>query len=588
MKEGLTFFFFMEPPNYEVMACHLAASARLHFGQTVTLIAYCPNHKLADLSDDSREVMRRLHCDIRGFEAEARFIPDYPHGNKILAALEPRETRYGAFLDSDMLFIKDSDWREFCAEGAVGVVPSTSMRWTDQSIWPRLYGEFGLEPPTDRIRLTRDQREDVLPYFNAGLIVMDEMHRGPNGKSFAEVWMETARQIDACEDINNKRPYLDQMSLPVAILRAGLRWNILDEKFNYSIGGILRGKPVPQDKDIRLLHYRRGKILEECGMRPHARHALATQAGTRRINWVFLSNPPAGVEALPEGEKPPIPSAAPPQATRLNPFESASISSAEVGQPDPSKADVALVAPWDGADLPHRSHWLRYWCNQIGAENIYLLGPKSAPIPPKATKINHVILPETADMAETSPALWQSLSHYASGLTLYYNWVITLRADEIIIPHPSQNSRLIPQLHRHFSREDTPMVLAPFGTEVILPPKRIKQGALLEAAHGFRPAPDLCKPCISRVRIAYTAEGLGSNRQKTRLDPSLYLMRLKVAAKSATAPPPAPEPDFRPLHHAITTTRRAQETAQGKYWYLGAPHVAPDLLPLPAPMRQIF
>lgn len=587
MKEGLTFFFIMEPPNYEVMACHLAASARLHFGQSVDLVAYCPNHKLAQLSDDGCEVMRRLRCDIRGFEAVDRFLPEYPHGNKILAALEPRDTRYSAFLDSDMLFIKDTDWHDLCAEGMVGVVASTSMRWTDQSIWPRLYGEFGMDVPEERIRMTRDTRAEVAPYFNAGLIVIDEAHRSADGKSFADIWMETARRIDASVEIDHKRPYLDQMSLPIAILRAGARWNILDEKYNYSIGGILRGKPVPQDQDIRLLHYRRGQILEECGMRPHARHALATQAGTRRINWVFLSNPPAGIAPLPEGEKPPKPVAAPARA----PQATAPIAAAPTPttRADPSKADLALVAPWDHSNLPHRNHWLHYWITQIGAPNIYLLGPSDAPRLPKiAQGINRVSLPRDADMAENSETLWQALSHYASGLSLYYNWVITVRADEIIAPHPSHNSRLIPQLHRHFARDDTPMVLAPFGIEVMIPDKQIKQGTLLEAAHGFRAAPHLCKPCISRVRIGYAPEGLGSNRQKVRLDTSLYLMRFCPAPKSAKPLPAAPEPDFSTLHKDINTTRRAQETARGKFWYLGAPYVAPDLQPLPAPMRLIL
>ena len=75
------------------------------------------------------EVLRRLNCEIRPIETEGRFDPPYPHGNKILAALDPKDTDYAAFLDSDMLVIAPCGVEELVRAGAVGVVPSTSMRW---------------------------------------------------------------------------------------------------------------------------------------------------------------------------------------------------------------------------------------------------------------------------------------------------------------------------------------------------------------------------------------------------------------------------------------------------------------------------
>ncbi|MEY4871699.1 MAG: hypothetical protein RLZZ563_1029, partial [Pseudomonadota bacterium] len=38
----LTFFFIVEPPKYQLMACFLAASIRENFGDTVRMVGYCP------------------------------------------------------------------------------------------------------------------------------------------------------------------------------------------------------------------------------------------------------------------------------------------------------------------------------------------------------------------------------------------------------------------------------------------------------------------------------------------------------------------------------------------------------------------
>lgn len=592
MSSDLTLFFIAEPPEYQYMACHLAASARLHLPSDVELVAYCPAHKLDAIDPATLEVMRRLRCEVRGFEATGRFGPAYPHGNKLLAALEPRATRYSAFMDSDMLFIADTNPADLLAQGQIGVVPSTSMRWAPQTIWDDLYGLFEMPPPQERIEFTRDKRQKALPYFNAGLVVIDEAHRNAEGLSFSETWMETAQRIDACPTIDNKRPYLDQMSLPIAIQRAQMAWNILPETFNFSIGGILRGKPIAPELGVKVLHYRRWKILEESGFRDHARHALAKRAGTRRVNWVFLAPPPAGVTALPEGVQaqaaPARPNAradrfAPAIHQDAPPKPEAQAAPATVpapaGTPDPSKAAIALVAPWAKGQGAMAKLWLEYWVQAIGAENIHLLG--DAPLPPKikgAKAINRIPLPQGTEIARDNDALWQGLSHYASGLTLYYNWVITLWPCEIILPDPALGLDLRASLDRHFLRE-APLVLAPFGAELALP---ARAGGLGQGA-GLRLRSDLCKPAISRVRILYSAAGQASSRQKTRLDDRLWLLQLTEVETPVT---PAPDwPDLAQLAHDLTTTRRAVETAQGKFWFLGAPAMGADWLALPDPWQ---
>jgi hypothetical protein len=100
-----------------------------------------------------------------------------------------------------------------------------------------------------------------------------------NGLRFADVWYETATEIDRKTDLPARRPYLDQISLPLAIRRAGLEWNRLPEEQHFILGGRLRGEPLPEDREIFTIHYRNLKIVKELGLMPKVRKMLRRQTG---------------------------------------------------------------------------------------------------------------------------------------------------------------------------------------------------------------------------------------------------------------------------------------------------------------------
>lgn len=279
----LTIFFVVEPPKYQDMACLLAASIRCQFDEPIDLVGYCPAHKIGEMSAHARGIFAKLGVDIRPIQTEGRFDPPYPHGNKMLAALEPRATPYSAFMDSDMLFIAPNQVDAMVRAGHVSVAPATSMYWAGQVIWDEIYAACDMPLPEDRIWLLRQRRRKMMPYFNAGLIVFPEGPVAETGESFAQVWNRLAQKIDKI-DIVKKRPYLDQMSLPLAIRAAGLDWNILPEEQHYILGGQLRGLPLPPNMDIRMIHYRNPNILREIGCRGLAKDMLQKTAGVRRLN----------------------------------------------------------------------------------------------------------------------------------------------------------------------------------------------------------------------------------------------------------------------------------------------------------------
>lgn len=284
MTPSLTVYFIVEPPDYQLMACYLAASIREQFGKEVKLIGYCPEQKLDSVQDDVKQALRLLDADLRGFVTEGRFDPPYPHGNKILATLEPRDTDFSCFMDSDILCIRPNRAENILREGHVTLSKAASMNWAPQSIWERIYAACGMEVPAERFKLMKQRKgQERIPYFSSGLFSFPERHRNAEGLTFPQVWMQVAQTIDATPGLPKKRPYLDQMSMPLAIRKAGLDWNILDEEQHFILGGLDRGKPLPTDREIFTVHYRIWDIVKEIGLARQAKDMLERHAGVRRL-----------------------------------------------------------------------------------------------------------------------------------------------------------------------------------------------------------------------------------------------------------------------------------------------------------------
>ena len=277
----LTIFYIVEPPEYEILACYLLASIRSQFPKDVKVIGYCPEHRLHELHPAVIEAHERMNAEIRTFSTEGRFSSAYPHGNKILASFEKRETEYSMFVDSDVLFLRPNTAEALTAPNQVSCSPAASMVWAGQEIWTTIYDALGMKIPGERINLMR-RGKNVIPYFSSGLVTFPENDTTGAGR-FPEVWLKTAREIDEIEGLDRKRPYLDQMSLPLAIQKSNLDWNMLPEAQHFILGGNIRGNPLPTDREIYTIHYRRWKIVKEVGLEQVARKMLKNQVGVRFV-----------------------------------------------------------------------------------------------------------------------------------------------------------------------------------------------------------------------------------------------------------------------------------------------------------------
>lgn len=298
MSPSLTLFFVVEPPSYQYLACYLAASIRQNLDAEVQLVGYCPAHRMAELDPAVTETLRRMRCVVRPMETEGVFDPAYPHGNKIIACGQPRDTDWAGFMDSDILVMRPHDIGRLLRPGHVTCSPAASIQWKPDDLWDTVYGAFDMPVPEERITLMRDRRRPMVPYYSSGFVLFPEAHRSAEGMNFAETWMDTAQTIDRVESLaRHRRPYLDQMTLPVAILRAGLGWNELDENDHYILGGRLRGKPFPHHRAITAVHYRKWEVLEEAGLAKGGYDGLKAQVGVKRVRRIFDVDPPAGITA---------------------------------------------------------------------------------------------------------------------------------------------------------------------------------------------------------------------------------------------------------------------------------------------------
>lgn len=517
---SLTLFFIVEPPSYQYLACYLAASIRNHLPADVELVGYCPAHRMSEVDPNVIETLRRMRCDVRSFSAENRFDPAYPHGNKLLACLEPRSTAFSGFVDSDVLFLQDNQIGNLISDGCVSASVAASMYWARQTIWDTIYSAFDMEIPDDRVTLMRDRRKPMIPYYSSGFVTFPEQYRTPEGLSFPQVWMETAQTIDGIEGLENKRPYLDQMSLPLAIQRAGLTWRELPEEQHFILGGQMRGQGLPADRKIYTVHYRKWDVLKESGLSEQGYDELRKQVGTRRVSWIGKQPLPAGIPPLKDAAVAP---ASP--APALAP-------TAPAKGPDPSRADVAAVTMVH-QDYAFLARWIEYYARHLGRENLYVLRHgDDAEIDRIAAGTNIVHVPNPEDKSGFDRRRWVALSKFASGLTLYYNWVICGDVDEIIAVDPAVSDRLKDYLLDKLREPVTPRAISPFAVEIVHTPATEPEALapdapLLSRRRNFRLNSNYAKPCMIRNRIEFSVGGHGSNLADVALDPHLYLFHLR-------------------------------------------------------------
>lgn len=254
----VSFFFVIDGRGLEAKALLLAATLHRQFGRRgdVEVIGYVSSVSKAGMPAAVAGLLERAGVVLRPLpSADGLWRRPYPHGNKVIAAAQDRDSRISVFLDTDTICMGGMPAVFALPEDRVGVVPEGVPSWgREPGRWERAYAHFGLPLPEDRVRLTRRKRISFVPYFNAGMVAFASQRPGGH---FGQRWLETAREFDAGCSIGGKRPWLDQITMPIAMRLHGFGYEVLPDAYNYSIST----RADDPAEGAELIHYHRNSYL---------------------------------------------------------------------------------------------------------------------------------------------------------------------------------------------------------------------------------------------------------------------------------------------------------------------------------------
>lgn len=274
LTSSLGLFFVADGLRLETQSWLLAASLKAAHEDDphIRQFAYVSDAYRPEMRDVTHAMFEACGVELRSLGEPPDWNKPYPHGNKIVAACDDRGTTHSVFLDTDMACTRSLAEFMDLAPDTIAAAPEGRPTWGDKNDrWARAYAHFDLPVPTDRVRLLRGQKIEYVPYFNAGFVAFPEAPHAKDGRRFAEHWRDTALDFDHNCKIANKRPWLDQISLPLTLARFGYKTRVLDEMHNYSLSHRADYATTP---DATILHYHRMRFLYSCPQWPALRDTL--------------------------------------------------------------------------------------------------------------------------------------------------------------------------------------------------------------------------------------------------------------------------------------------------------------------------
>lgn len=221
------FHFICQHGELEIKSALLAASLHYFLQGKYQLIAALPTPTARWNTPRPQTIDFLQQLGVQFFEINNQIADDYPIGNKVSALNIPVNAEHSIFLDSDLLLLQTWNPEQHLNSAPFSAKPADLATFgQDLETWQSVYQLFDLPFPQQRV-ISTISRQVMLPYFNAGFIAIQ------NGLKFAETWLDSCQRIEAATHIINKRPWLDQIALPITAARLNLTFNCLDERYNY-------------------------------------------------------------------------------------------------------------------------------------------------------------------------------------------------------------------------------------------------------------------------------------------------------------------------------------------------------------------
>lgn len=187
-------------------------------------------------------------------------------------------------------------------------------------------------------------------------------------------------------------------------------------------------------------------------------------------------------------------------------------------------------------DYQFLKRWYDYYGAQVGPEHLYVFShgndPEHRRVAPDANVLN---APRDSGMVKFDRRRWRMMSHLASGLLEFYNWVIVADVDEIVIVDPSVAGGLIEHLGDRYGNPATaPRSVSPFALNMVHMPELeplpvLDEEPILSRRRHFLPSRVYSKPCLVREPVMFGPGGHRNNLGRRHLSDALYLVHLKFA-----------------------------------------------------------
>ncbi len=238
--ERVAIVIMVEPGFLEWQSILLCVGLHTFCRTPFRIYPYCRGDRVGDLHPFVRDFLSRHTADIQPITPA--FNGDYPNGNKVYACAQPRPEENTLFLDTDMLPLRAFDLNFLMRPALAAGVQGRVSTWTNaQKEWEKVYAHADRTHPV-AYNAVGDETL-AYPYFNAGFFYY-------SAPGIGQSWLDLSLKVDFDDTIENKRPWLDQITLPAAIAAERASIVFLSNQWNRSCKA-----DVAERNDVKILHY---------------------------------------------------------------------------------------------------------------------------------------------------------------------------------------------------------------------------------------------------------------------------------------------------------------------------------------------
>ena len=244
-NRSYAFVFVCQKGDLEGMALLLAASLKRFLKCQYELIAAVPvpAEKWGTLHPDTLVAFKQMGVRVEYFENPISLDKKgNPLTNKIYCFDVSTQMDKLVFLDSDLLCLRPFD---HCDDFLSPFSAAPTFLATGRN-WDKIYDAVGATVPVERIP-TLFSSDLQPPYFNSGFVAVD----ANLASDLKDMWLECFDKIDRSGAMHDNPYFREQVSLAVAVMQMGLKYNLLNEMYNYWV----KFKPLNPDRLPYFLHH---------------------------------------------------------------------------------------------------------------------------------------------------------------------------------------------------------------------------------------------------------------------------------------------------------------------------------------------